>query len=241
MSSSDEMPTLAALRRRPTKRALKAPASPGLFDAVPPEPEPKLRKAPAAAVISASVMPEPEAPKVWSVSALVLNVRNLVERTFTQVSVEGEISNWRPAASGHCYFTLKDGDAQLSVVMFRRQVQLLRFKPKDGDAVRLRGQLSIYESRGQMQLIAESMEQVGMGALLAAVRDSRTACAAKASSTESDRCQSFPTASASLPVLREQRCAISSRSAEDATRLFDYLCIQQPCRARTAPPRSPPV
>jgi exodeoxyribonuclease VII large subunit len=167
MSSPDEMPTLAALRRRPTKRALKPPASPGLFDTAPPESEPNPRKATAAAIAK----PEPEAPRIWSVSALVLTVRNLVERTFTQVSVEGEISNWRPAASGHCYFTLKDGDAQLSIVMFRRQVQLLRFKPKDGDAVRLGGQLSIYESRGQMQLIAESMEQVGMGALLAAVRE----------------------------------------------------------------------
>jgi len=109
--------------------------------------------------------------KVWSVASLVASVRGLVERSYGQVMVEGEISNWRPAASGHCYFTLKDGDAQLSAVMFRRQASLLRFKPKDGDAVRLRGQLSVYESRGQMQLIAETMEQVGMGALLAAVRE----------------------------------------------------------------------
>ncbi|WP_255483879.1 exodeoxyribonuclease VII large subunit [Granulicella sp. 5B5] len=111
------------------------------------------------------------APKVWSVTALVQSVRGLVERSYGQVTVEGEISNWRPAASGHCYFTLKDGEAQLSIVMFRRQAQLLRWKPKDGDAVRLRGQLSVYESRGQMQLVAEHMEQVGMGALLAAVRE----------------------------------------------------------------------
>jgi len=94
-----------------------------------------------------------------------------VERSYGQIAVEGEISNWRPAASGHCYFTLKDRDAQLSVVMFRRQASLLRFAPKDGDAVRLRGQLSVYESRGQMQLVAEWMEQVGMGAMLAAVRE----------------------------------------------------------------------
>lgn len=170
MSSPDEMPTLASLRRKPARRASKPLASPGLFDLVPAEPvaeTPKPRKAPA----TVAPRPEPEAPKIWSVAALVQSVRSLVERTFAQVSVEGEISNWRPAASGHCYFTLKDGDAQLSIVMFRRQAQLLRFKPKDGDAVRLRGQLSIYESRGQMQLIAETMEQVGMGALLAAVRE----------------------------------------------------------------------
>jgi len=110
-------------------------------------------------------------PRVWSVGELVRQVRGLVERSYGDVSVEGEISNWRPAASGHCYFTLKDGTAQLSIVMFRRQASLLRFKPKDGDAVRLRGQLSVYESRGQMQLVAEWMEQVGLGAMLAAVRE----------------------------------------------------------------------
>ena len=114
---------------------------------------------------------EPVAARVWSVRELVRTVRGLVERTYGSVSVEGEISNWRPAASGHCYFTLKDGEAQLSVVMFRRQASLMRFKPKDGDAVRLRGQLSVYESRGQMQLVADSMEPMGLGALLAAVRE----------------------------------------------------------------------
>src|SRR6202012_2620269 len=92
-------------------------------------------------------------------------------RTHAHVVVEGEVSNWRPAASGHCYFTLKDGAAQLSIVMFRSQAQRMRFKPKDCDAVRITGQLSVYESRGQMQLIAESMTQVGLGAMLAAVRE----------------------------------------------------------------------
>jgi exodeoxyribonuclease VII large subunit len=110
-------------------------------------------------------------PRVWTVGELVRQVRGLVERSYGQVVVEGEISNWRPGASGHFYFTLKDGTAQLSVVMFRRQASLIRFQPKDGDAVRLRGQLSVYESRGQMQLIAEWMEPRGLGASLAAVRE----------------------------------------------------------------------
>ncbi|MES2393411.1 MAG: exodeoxyribonuclease VII large subunit, partial [Acidobacteriota bacterium] len=83
----------------------------------------------------------------------------------------GEISNWRPAASGHCYFTLKDDAAQLAMVMFRKQAGLVGFKPKDGDAVRVRGQLSVYESRGQMQMIVESLQPMGLGALLAAVRE----------------------------------------------------------------------
>jgi exodeoxyribonuclease VII large subunit len=169
MCPSDEMPSLAALRRGKGKRAVRDATAPGLFDAVS-EPEAKPRK-PVAAVAAKVAEPEIAEAKVWSVAALVQSVRTLVERSYGQVSVEGEISNWRPAASGHCYFTLKDGDAQLSVVMFRRQASLMRWKPKDGDAVRLRGQLSVYESRGQMQLIAETMEQVGMGALLAAVRE----------------------------------------------------------------------
>jgi exodeoxyribonuclease VII large subunit len=110
-------------------------------------------------------------PRVWTVGELVRQVRGVLERSYSHVVVEGEISNWRPAATGHCYFTLKDGAAQLSIVMFRREASLIRFQPKDGDAVRLRGQLSVYENRGQMQLIAEWMEPRGLGALLAAVRE----------------------------------------------------------------------
>ena len=122
-------------------------------------------------VESGSPESEPEVlPRTWTVSGLVRHVRGLVERGYGQITVEGEISNWRPAGSGHCYFTVKDTGAQLSAVLFRRQASLLRFRPSDGDAVRLHGQLSLYESRGQMQLIVEWMEQVGFGALLAAVQ-----------------------------------------------------------------------
>ncbi len=110
------------------------------------------------------------ASQIWTVSGLVRHVRGVVERGFSRVTVEGEISNWRPAGSGHCYFTVKDADAQLSAVIFRRQAALLRFQPRDGDAVKLQGQLSVYESRGQMQLIVEWMQQAGLGALLAEVQ-----------------------------------------------------------------------
>jgi exodeoxyribonuclease VII large subunit len=174
MNSSDEMPSLAGLRRGRGKKAAKALAEPTLFDAPAEAEEAKPRRSAAARAPQVQPTSEPSVTteaKVWSVAGLVQSVRGLVERSYGQVSVEGEISNWRPAASGHCYFTLKDGEAQLSAVMFRRQASLLRFRPKDGDAVRLRGQLSVYESRGQMQLIAETMEQVGLGALLAAVRE----------------------------------------------------------------------
>lgn len=103
--------------------------------------------------------------QIFTVRELVGQIRLQVERTHLSVWVEGEISNCRPAASGHLYFTLKDGEAQLPVVMFRRQAQLLGVRPKDGDAVEVRGRVSIYESRGQLQLIAETLELRGAGAL----------------------------------------------------------------------------
>jgi exodeoxyribonuclease VII large subunit len=106
-----------------------------------------------------------ETPKVWTVRALVSDVRRQVERGYSGLWVEGEISNLRPAASGHLYFTLKDGEAQLGIVLFRRQAQMLRFRPKDGTAVRVRGRISVYEARGALQMIAETMEEVGAGAL----------------------------------------------------------------------------
>lgn len=103
--------------------------------------------------------------RVWSVGDLVNGIRLQLEREYEDVWVEGEISNCRPASSGHIYFTLKDGEAQLSVVLFRRQAMLLRFRPQDGLAVLVRGRVSVYDSRGQLQLIAETMEPRGAGAL----------------------------------------------------------------------------
>ncbi len=88
-----------------------------------------------------------------------------VERAFSDLWIEGEISDLRPAASGHIYFTLKDDAAQLSVVLFRSQARLLRFRPEDGLHILLRGRLSVYEQRGQMQVVAEHIEPMGAGSL----------------------------------------------------------------------------
>ena len=110
----------------------------------------------------------PEPPKerrVWRVRDIVADIRQRLELGYLDVWIEGEISNCRPAPSGHLYFTLKDGEAQLPVVLFRRQAQLLRFRPTDGLAILARGRLSVYESRGQLQLIAETLEPRGAGAL----------------------------------------------------------------------------
>ncbi len=108
---------------------------------------------------------EPSTRRVWPVRDLVEQVRDLVERRYVDVWVEGEISNFRPAPSGHVYFTLKDAEAQLPVVLFRRQATLLRFRPEDGLHVLVRGRVSIYPQRGQLQLVAEMMEPVGAGSL----------------------------------------------------------------------------
>jgi exodeoxyribonuclease VII large subunit len=109
--------------------------------------------------------PSPASRHIWKVGDLVSEVRLHVERAYGDLWVEGEISNLRPAPSGHVYFTLKDGDAQLPAVLFRKQASLLRFKPADGLHVLLRGKISIYEQRGQMQLVAEFLEPVGAGSL----------------------------------------------------------------------------
>lgn len=103
--------------------------------------------------------------RIWRVADLVSAVRTTVERGYTDVWVEGEVSNFRPAESGHLYFTLKDGEAQLRVVMFRLQARLLRFRPDNGMQVVARGRVTIYDVRGELQLSAEFMEPLGAGAL----------------------------------------------------------------------------
>ncbi len=123
------------------------------------------RKDPFASQLGLSFDQPAPARRVWPVRELVSQVRERVEQEYGDVWVEGEISNFRPAPSGHIYFTLKDADAQLPVVLFRSQARLLRFRPDDGLHVLVRGRVSVYEQRGQLQLVAETMEPVGAGSL----------------------------------------------------------------------------
>ncbi len=99
----------------------------------------------------------------WKVHQLVFEIRGHVEKEYRDLRVEGEISNLRQASSGHVYFTLKDDQSQLPVVLFRGKARLLKFTPKDGLEVQVRGGISVYEDRGQLQLVAESMEPRGKG------------------------------------------------------------------------------
>jgi exodeoxyribonuclease VII large subunit len=103
--------------------------------------------------------------RVWKVRDLVASVRTHIEREYSDAWVEGEISNFRAPESGHLYFTLKDGDAQIRVVMFRSSARLLRFRPADGLQVVVRGRVTIYEDRGELQISAEYIEPKGAGSL----------------------------------------------------------------------------
>lgn len=121
----------------------------------------------------------PPQRRVWSVRDLVAAVRTHVERQYADVWVQGEISNFRPSDSGHLYFTLKDDGAQLRVVMFRSQARLLRFRPEDGMQVVARGRITIYEDRGELQVIAEYLEPKGAGALQVAFEQLKQKLAAE--------------------------------------------------------------
>ena len=122
---------------------------------------------------------QPPARRLWTVRELAAAVRTTLEREYTDVWVEGEISNFRPAESGHLYFTLKDAEAQLRVVMFRSQARLLRFQPENGLAILARGRLTVYEARGEMQLSAEYLEPKGAGALQVAFEQLKAKLAAE--------------------------------------------------------------
>jgi exodeoxyribonuclease VII large subunit len=107
------------------------------------------------------------APRTWSVQALLFAVADTLASRFGAVAVEGEIAAFTRAASGHTYFTLKDpeGNASLRCAMFRRAASMLAFAPRDGMQVVVRGRLSVYDARGELQLVVETMKPAGDGAL----------------------------------------------------------------------------
>ena len=103
--------------------------------------------------------------RVWPVGTLLRAIADSLEARFNPVSVKGEVTGFSRAASGHCYFSLKDDQGQVRCAMFRRAVSLLDFSPSDGQLVELRGRLGVYEPRGELQLVVESMQQAGKGNL----------------------------------------------------------------------------
>jgi exodeoxyribonuclease VII large subunit len=105
------------------------------------------------------------ASRVWQVGALVAAIADALQARFNPVTVQGEITGFSRAASGHTYFSLKDASGQIRCAMFRRAAQMLDFVPKEGDLVQVRGRVAVYEPRGDLQLIVESLGRAGQGAL----------------------------------------------------------------------------
>ena len=102
---------------------------------------------------------------MWEVGALCRAIADALEARFNPVAVRGEITGFSRASSGHCYFSIKDASGQLRCAMFKRAASLLDFAPRDGELVELRGRLGVYEARGDLQFIVESMQRAGQGAL----------------------------------------------------------------------------
>ena len=107
----------------------------------------------------------PAVRRVLTVSELTAALRQLLETTFAEVWVEGELSNAKVWTTGHLYFTLKDGSAQIKGVMFRSALRYLKFKPEDGLHVIARGRISVYDPKGEYQIVAEHLEPKGLGTL----------------------------------------------------------------------------
>lgn len=105
------------------------------------------------------------APRIWEVGALCRAVADALQARFNPVAVRGEITGFSRASSGHCYFSLKDAQGQIRCAMFRSAASRLDFVPRDGELVELRGRLGVYEARGDLQLVVESLQRAGQGAL----------------------------------------------------------------------------
>ena len=145
--------------------------------------------------------------RIWQVRDLVGSVRTALEREYADVWVEGEISNFRPADSGHLYFSLKDESAQLRIVMFRSQARLLKFRPDNGLKVIARGRVTLYEGRGELQLMAEYLEPQGAGALQLAFEQLKAKLQAEGL-FERERKKPIPTLPKKIGVVTSPRGAV---------------------------------
>ena len=114
-----------------------------------------------------------------TVTQLTNLIKNMLENSFQNILLKGEISNFKPSSAGHLYFSLKDADAQLSAVMFRGSAMGLTFQPKDGTMVQARGKISVYAPRGNYQLIIISMEKAGTGNIMEMIEQRKRKLAAE--------------------------------------------------------------
>lgn len=116
---------------------------------------------------------------IFTVTQITSLIKEILEASFNNITLEGEISNWRPSAAGHIYFTLKDSDSQIKAVIFRGAASKLSFSPKDGNKVRCKGSLSVYAPQGNYQIIVTSMELAGQGNILQMLEERKKKLAAE--------------------------------------------------------------
>jgi exodeoxyribonuclease VII large subunit len=176
------------------------------------------------AVSQPGPVPGASARRIWTVGELVASVRDRVERQYGDCWVEGEISNLRAAPSGHIYFTLKDGDAQLLAVLFRRQASLLRFRPENGLAVLARGKVSVFEQRGQLQLVAEALEPVGAGSLQIAFEQLKARLAAEGLFA-AERKRVLPAFPRAVGIVTSPSGAVIRDFLQVARRRYQRICV----------------
>jgi exodeoxyribonuclease VII large subunit len=122
-----------------------------------------------------------EAPdaRTFTVSEITRLIKGTLEDGFPDVTIQGEVSNFRPSSTGHFYFSIKDADAIISAVMFRNRIDTLRFQPADGMLVRARGGISVYAKRGSYQIICETLQRSGEGDILAMLEERKRRLAAE--------------------------------------------------------------
>lgn len=126
-----------------------------------------------------------------SVTQLTTFLKDLIEGSFPFVTIEGEISNFRPSSTGHLYFTLKDANAAISAVMFKGKTSRIKFLPHDGLMVKVTGSLSVYSARGSYQIIIDTMEEAGSGDILKLLEERKQRFAAEGLFDE-DRKKTLP-------------------------------------------------
>jgi len=156
-----------------------------------------------------------------SVSQLTEQIRSCLEGAFYSVSIEGEISNCRPASSGHLYFSLKDSGAKIDAVMFKNRLRTLNFEPKDGMLLRIRGSLSVYAPRGTYSVVCEEMEIAGAGEILALL-EKRKQKLAQEGLFDTERKKPLPRFPASVGV-------ISSHTGAAVRDILNILKRRAPC------------
>ncbi len=157
-----------------------------------------------------------EEPEILTVGELTERIKDSLESKFFSLTVQGEISNYKNHQSGHWYFTLKDSEAQVRGVFFRQWNRLMRFEPENGLEVRVRGRLSVYKPRGEYQIVVETMEPVGVGALQLAFEQQVKKLAAEGLFDEARK--------RSLPILPRRIGIVTSA---DGAALRDMLQVLQ--------------